>query len=58
MDDRMDGGTVGGWQDGRLTIGWTVGWAVEKRMVTEAVGTVTEAGRDGHGEWSNMKDLL
>ena len=38
----MDGG-----MDGRMDDRWTV----EKR-------TVTEAGRDGHGEWSKTKDLL
>ncbi len=36
----MDGG-----MDGRMDDRWTV----EKR-------TVTEAGRDGHGEWSKTKD--
>ncbi len=42
MDGRMDGNMDGG-MDGR--------WMVEKRMVTEA-------GRDGDGEWSKTKDLL
>jgi hypothetical protein len=31
--------------------GWAVGWTVEKM-------TVTEAGRDGHREWSKTKDIL
>jgi hypothetical protein len=47
------GWTVGcavGWTVG-CAVGWTVGWTLEKR-------TVTEAGRDGHGEWSKTKDLL
>ena len=37
-------------------------WTVEKKIGTvrsrKLDGMVTEAGRDGHGEWSKTKDLL
>ena len=52
----MDGKwTVGGRSvDGRKKDGHG-SWTVRSRKLD---GMVTEAGRDGHGEWSKTKDLL
>jgi hypothetical protein len=56
MDGRMDGR-----MDGSLTVvGREVddGWTVEKRRSRKPDGTVMEAGRDSHSNWSKTKDLL
>ena len=67
-DGRMYGGVDAGMDGGRWDGRWTVGrqvdgrkkdghgsWTVRSRKLD---GMVTEAGRDGYGEWSKTKDLL